>query len=250
MKDDILAVQGLTIALREKAGAFILDDVSLQVPRGGIVGVVGGSGSGKTTLGLAALGLVSSAMHIKRGAIFFDGENILDMDAESLRRLRGARISMSFQEAASVFDPVFSVGEQILSAMAAHRSLARGMARQAMLELLSLVEVPDPRRVAVSYPHELSGGLCQRAMLAMALSANPSLLIADEPTSSLDVTLQARIMQLFRKLRRELNLSMVLIAHDLGMVERLADEVVVLSRGRVVGKDHPYAKALMAAGEM
>jgi peptide/nickel transport system ATP-binding protein len=250
MRTDILSVKGLTIGLRGERSALILDDVSLQVPRGGIVGVVGGSGSGKTTLGLAMLGLVPAAMQVKRGAISHDGANILEMDAADLRRLRGARISMSFQEAAGAFDPVFCVGDQILAAMMAHRSLAGGMARQAMLDLLSLVEVPDPRRVAASYPHELSGGLCQRAMLAMALSARPALLIADEPTSNLDVTLQARIMQLFRKLRRELDLSIVLIAHDLGMVERLADDVTVLSRGRVVGKDHPYAKALMAAGEM
>ncbi|MBF0331890.1 MAG: ABC transporter ATP-binding protein [Candidatus Omnitrophica bacterium] len=226
---------------------LILNDVSLTVGHGRIVGIVGGSGSGKTTLGLSILGLLPSAMGVKKGAIMVEGKDVLLMDVEALRRLRGGVVSMSFQESASAFDPVFRVGDQILAAMAAHHPSAGALARQKMMDLLSLVEVPDPKRVAASYPHELSGGLRQRAMLAMALIAKPSLLIADEPTSSLDVTTQAKVMALFRKLRRELDLSILLIAHDLGMVRALADEVVVLSRGRVVGEDHPYAKELMAA---
>ena len=250
MNETILTVKNLTLALREKPETLILDDVSLTVPRGTIMGVVGGSGSGKTTLGLAMLGMIPGAMQVKAGKIIFEELDLFTLPDEDLRRLRGARISMSFQEAASAFDPVFTVGDQILAAMAAHNPSAGKLARQKMFDLLSLVEIPDPRRVAENYPHELSGGLRQRAMLALALSARPAFLIADEPTSSLDVTLQARVMQLFRKLRRELGLSMVLIAHDLGMVERLADEVVVLSKGRVVGKDHPYARALIAAQEV
>lgn len=247
MSEPILSVRNLSLVLRESPGTFILDDVSLAVPRAAITGVVGGSGSGKTTLGLALLGMIPDAMQVRSGRILYEGRNILTAGTEELRRIRGARISMSFQEAASAFDPVFTIGEQILAAMAAHNPSAGRLARQKMLDLLSLVEIPDPRRVAANYPHELSGGLRQRAMLALALSARPSLLVADEPTSSLDVTLQAKIMVLFRKLRRELGLSMILIAHDLGMVERLADEVVVLCKGRVVGKDHPYARALMSA---
>lgn len=250
MNEPILSVKNLTLALCESPSTLILDDVSLLVPRGTIMGVVGGSGSGKTTLGLAILGMIPAAMQRKSGKILFEGRDLLTLGTEELRRMRGACVSMSFQEAASAFDPVFTVGNQILAAMAAHHPSAGKLARQKMLDLLSLVEVPDPRRVAANYPHELSGGLRQRAMLALALSAKPSLLIADEPTSSLDVTLQARVMALFRKLRRELGLSIVLIAHDLGMVERLADDVVVLSKGCVVGKDHPYARALMLAQEM
>jgi peptide/nickel transport system ATP-binding protein len=250
MSEPILTVKNLTLSLRESPSTLILDDVSLAVTKGTILGVVGGSGSGKTTLGLAMLGMIPGAMQVRTGKILFEELDLLTLGQEDLRRIRGARVSMSFQESASAFDPVFTVGDQILSAMAAHNPSAGTLARQKMLELLSLVEVPDPRRVAANYPHELSGGLRQRAMLALALSAKPSLLIADEPTSSLDVTLQARVMELFRKLRRELGLSMVLIAHDLGMVERLADEVVVLCKGRVVGKDHPYARALMSAQEM
>jgi peptide/nickel transport system ATP-binding protein len=250
MNEAIVSVKNLTLALAESPATLILDDVSLVVPRGSIVGVVGGSGSGKTTLGLAMLGLIPSAMQVKTGKILWEDRDLLMRGPEELRRMRGARVSMSFQEAASAFDPVFTVGDQILEAMAAHNPSAGKLARQKMFDLLSLVEVPDPRRVAANYPHELSGGLRQRAMLALALSAKPSVLIADEPTSSLDVTLQARVMQLFRKLRRDLGLSIVLIAHDLGMVERLADEMVVLSKGCVVGKDHPYARALMSAQEM
>lgn len=250
MNDILCTVKGLNIALREAPHTRILEDVSLSIPRGKIVGVVGGSGSGKTTLGLALLGMVPAAMKVKSGAIIYDGVNILEMTAPELRSLRGARISMSFQESASAFDPVFTVGEQILETLAAHQNVRGDLARRKLDELLSLVELPDIARVARSYPHELSGGLRQRAMLALALCLKPSLLVADEPTSSLDVTLQARIMELLRKLRRELRLSVVLISHDLGMVERLADDVVILNRGRVVSKDHPYARALLAAQEM
>jgi ABC-type microcin C transport system duplicated ATPase subunit YejF len=189
-------------------------------------------------------------MEVRKGSVVFEDKDLLRMEAEPLRLLRGARLSMAFQEVASAFDPLFTVGSQIVETMAAHRPSSGAHARQRMLDLLALVEVGDVRRIAASYPHELSGGLRQRAMLAMALCLKPSLLIADEPTSNLDVTLQAKIMVLFRKLRRELGLSIVLISHDLGMVERLADDVVVLCRGRVVGKDHPYARALMSAGEV
>jgi ABC-type glutathione transport system ATPase component len=250
MNDVILAVKGLTVSLRACPGTLILDDVSLAVPKAAIVGVVGASGSGKTTLGLLMLGLVPPAMQVKGGKVVVEGLDILSAGDETLRQVRGSCVSMSFQEPMGAFDPVFSVGDQILEAMAAHNPSARHLARQKMLDLLSLVEVPDPVRVAGSYPHELSGGLCQRAMLALSLAARPAVLVADEPTSSLDVTLQARVMALFRKLRRELGLSIVLIAHDLGMVERLADETIVLCRGRVVGKDDPHARALMLAGEI
>ena len=250
MNDTRLLVKGLTVTLREHPFTPILKDVSFSVGRGSITGIVGGSGSGKTTLALALVGLVPAPMRVKGGEILFEGRDVLGMNAAELRRLRGARISMSFQEPASAFDPVFTIGEHILATMAAHNPSAGTLARQKMLDLLSLVEVPDPRRVAGSYPHQLSGGLRQRAMLALALCARPGLLVADEPTSSLDVTLQARVMALFRKLRRELGVSIVLIAHDLGMVRRLADETVILSQGRVVGADHAYAKALMAAEEI
>ncbi len=247
MKTGLCSIQHLTVALRESPGMLILDDVSLTVGPGSIVGLVGGSGSGKTTLGLSILGLLPPSMGVKKGVVLVNGQDVSRMDEGDLRCLRGGVVGMSFQESASAFDPVFRVGDQILAAMAAHHPSSGALARRKMMEVLSLVEIPDPQRVAASYPHELSGGLRQRAMLAMALIARPALLIADEPTSSLDVTTQAKVMALFRKLRRELDLSILLIAHDLGMVKALADEVIVLARGRVVGEDHPYTKELMAA---
>jgi ABC-type glutathione transport system ATPase component len=252
MSQELLRVRDLTISLRTPPGSLILSDVSFDLPRGTILGVVGGSGSGKTTLGLALLGLVAPAMRVRKGSIFLEGRDILAPDVlpAELRQLRGARVSLSFQEAASAFDPVFTVGNQIMEAISAHQPVAGALARRRMLDLLALVEIPDPVRVADSYPHELSGGLRQRAMLAMALAAQPALLVADEPTSSLDVILQARLMGLFRKLRRELGLAIVLIAHDTAMVRKLADEILILSRGRRVAADHPYALALLSAGEM
>ncbi|MFH0754686.1 MAG: ABC transporter ATP-binding protein [Candidatus Omnitrophota bacterium] len=250
MKNDLCCIKNLTVALRGSPGTLILDEVSLSIAPGKIVGVVGGSGSGKTTLGLSILGLLPPVMVVKSGEIMVSGRHVVKMNGESLRRLRGGVVSMSFQESASAFDPVFTVGDQILSAMAAHHPSGGALARRKMMDFLGLVEVPDPGRVAQSYPHELSGGLRQRAMLAMALCTKPAMLIADEPTSSLDVMTQARVMGLLRKLRCELGLSVLLITHDLGMVKALADEIVVLMRGRVVGQAHPYTKELMAAGNM
>ncbi|MEI8012291.1 MAG: ATP-binding cassette domain-containing protein [Candidatus Omnitrophota bacterium] len=251
MTQPLLAARGITLALREKPDVFILNDVSLIVAKGKIIGVVGGSGSGKTTLASVLLGFVPDAMRLVRGQVVWDGVmDILDSDVRAVSRWRGARVGMSFQEPASAFDPVFTVGDQILETLMIHCGGGRGHLRERMLEFLALAGIDDPRRVAACYPHELSGGLRQRAMIAMAVCTRPALLVADEPTSSLDVILQARIMELFRKLRRELGLSIVLIAHDLGMVSRLADDIVILSHGRVIADDHPDARALLSAGGM
>lgn len=258
MKGDLLSVKRLSVSLREVQGRVILDNVSLAVPQGAIVGIVGGSGSGKTTLGLSALGLFSSAMTVTSGGVLFEGQDILYLPAQDLRRLRGGRIGVVFQEPQSAFDPVFSVGEQIAETILAHEAVTKAELEQKVLTALERAGVPDAVRVARSYPHELSGGLRQRAMIAQAISCGPSLLIADEPTSSLDVTLQAHIMELFRDLRRELGLSIVLISHDLGMVARLADEVAVMCEGKIVERaeasrimsapQHTYAKRLVEAG--
>lgn len=250
MNPPLLAARGITLALRERPGTLILNDVSLVVPRGKIIGVVGGSGSGKTTLACMLLGFVPEAMRLKSGQVLCEGKNIQAMDARALRRWRGGRVSLSFQEPASAFDPVVTIGDQITGTLMAHGGNGRARAQEKMLEFLALVGVDDPRRVADAYVHELSGGLRQRAMIALAVCTRPAVLVADEPTSSLDVILQARIMALFRTLRRELDLSIVLIAHDLGMVQRLADATVILVRGRVVAGDHPEAQALLLAGGM
>ena len=255
MDKELLTVNDLTVALHDVSGGVILENVSCAVRKGAILGIVGGSGSGKTTLGMAVLGIVPSAMRVVSGQIIFEGKNILDLSREEMRRVRGSRIGMVFQEPMSAFDPVFTVGAQIRETILAHRVISKSSLEKKILALLEAAGVPDPRRVAQSYSHELSGGLRQRAMIAQAISCEPALLIADEPTSSLDVTLQAHIMELLRRIRKDLGVSILLISHDLGMVRNLADEVVILDRGRVVEsgctKDvmtkskEPYTKALM-----
>jgi ABC-type glutathione transport system ATPase component len=257
MSDRILSVKDLSVTLRDAPARSILQGVSFDVPKGAIVGLVGGSGSGKTTTGMAVLGLLSPAMAVSSGKVLFEGRDLLELMAPAMREVRGRRIGCVFQEPASAFDPLFTVGAQIAETILAHEKVSGPALQSRILDLLSKVGMPDPARAAKCYPHELSGGLRQRAMIAQAISCGPSLLIADEPTSSLDVTLQAHIMELFRRLRKDLGLSVLLISHDLGMVRNLADEVVILESGRVVEKGpvgqvmsaprHGYSKKLIEA---
>ncbi|MDP2652719.1 MAG: ABC transporter ATP-binding protein [Candidatus Omnitrophota bacterium] len=256
MADDLLVVKDLTVeVIGSGRPRPIVKDVSFRLSAASILALVGGSGSGKTTTGLSILRLLPPALRIVRGEIVFGGQSLLGLDGESMRRLRGRRLGMVFQEPLSAMNPVFSVGEQIEEVLRFHTDLAGQKRREAVLDLLDRVEIPDPRRVYQSYPHQLSGGMRQRAMIAQAIAASPGLIIADEPTSSLDVTLQVRIMDLFRKLRKEMDLSIVLITHDLGVVAHLADEAVVLSGGEVVesgsvaqvlgSPKHPYTCRLL-----
>lgn len=257
MKNNILSISNLTVTLRDGRATSILSDVSFDVPQGAIVGLVGGSGSGKTTAGMAVLGLLPSVMAISGGKILFEGRDLLEFPNAGMRDVRGRKIGCVFQEPASAFDPLFTVGAQIAETIQAHEKVSGSHLPSRILELLSRVGMPDPVRAVKSYPHELSGGLRQRAMIAQAIACGPSLLIADEPTSSLDVTLQAHIMELFRQLRKDLGLSILLISHDLGMVRNLADEVVILENGQVVEKGpaaqimsaprHEYSKKLIEA---
>jgi ABC-type glutathione transport system ATPase component len=257
MNNTILSIQNLTVTLRDSPSTAILQDVSFAVPKGAIVGLVGGSGSGKTTIGMATLGLLPAAMRIAGGNILFDGRDLTELAEPELREVRGKSIGFVFQEPVSAFDPLFTVGSQIAETIQAHETVPAEALQSRIIRLLSTVGLPDPVRAMKSYPHELSGGLRQRAMIAQAIACGPSLLIADEPTSSLDVTLQAHIMELFRQLRKDLGLSVLLISHDLGMVRNLADEVVILERGRVVEQGpvarimavprHEYAKKLIEA---
>jgi ABC-type glutathione transport system ATPase component len=234
MNDNILSIQNLSVTLRDAPSTAILQDISFAVPKGAIVGLVGGSGSGKTTTGMAVLRLLPLAMHISSGKILFEDRDLLELSGPEMRDVRGRKIGCVFQEPASAFDPLFTVGAQIAETIQAHNKLSGPVLQSRLIELLAKVGMPDPMRAAKSYPHELSGGLRQRAMIAQAIACGPSLLIADEPTSSLDVTLQAHIMELFRRLRKDLGLSILLISHDLGMVRNLADEVVILDSGRAV----------------
>lgn len=257
MKDDLLVVENLTVAV---AGRNIVNAAILEVPALSVMALVGGSGSGKTTLGLAILRLLPLGLVISRGRILFAREDVLKLPEERMRSLRGKEIGMVFQEPLYALNPVFSIGDQIAEVLRVHSALNARQRRARILDLLSLVGLPAPERTAGSYPHQLSAGMRQRAMIAQAIAAGPKLIIADEPTSNLDVTLQANIMELFRKLKDELKLSILLITHDLGMVAHMADRVAVMTEGQIVERgttrevlekpQHPYTRALMEAIEV
>ena len=225
----LLSIKNLTVGVGDKT---IVDNVSFDVPQGKIVAIAGASGSGKTTIGLSILHLLPCALSIKQGSIVFEGQNLLELSAEKMRQCRGARIGTVFQEPLSAFDPLFTIGQQLDEVLVAHTKLSKQERYKKILDTLSEVELPSPQRAYESYPHQLSGGMRQRAMVAQAIVCGPSLIIADEPTSSLDVTLQVKIMGLFSRLRKK-NISILLISHDLEMIAHLADEVITL-RGLVM----------------
>jgi peptide/nickel transport system ATP-binding protein len=242
----------------------VVRGVSLTVGRGEVVGLVGESGSGKSMTALAVLGLVPPPGRVTAGGVWLDGPagpvDLLALGPRELRQVRGARIAMVFQEPATAFNPVYSIGFQIAEAVRAHRGpegrISRREARDEAARLLDRVALADARRRLGDYPHQLSGGQRQRAMIAMALAGRPDLLLADEPTTALDVTLQAQILELLDGLRRDLGLSVLLITHDLGVVAESCDRVVVMRAGRVVetaavaelfrAPAHPYTRELLA----
>lgn len=214
--------------------AAAVDDVSFEVRRGETLGLVGESGSGKSVTALSIIRLVMPPGRIAGGRIEFDGRDLMGLGEADMRRVRGRGIGFVFQEPMVALDPVYTIGYQIAETLMVH-DLARGEAgKRRALELLDAVRVPDPARRAKEYPHQLSGGLRQRAMLALALAAEPSLLIADEPTTALDVTVQAEVLDLLRELRKTFGLSLLLITHDLGVVAEMADRVAVMYCGRIV----------------
>jgi len=249
----LLSIENLTVAVGEKV---LVNQVSFDVPRGKIVAVAGGSGSGKTTIGLSIIRLLASPIRVRQGSIDFEGRDLLRLSDWEMQNCRGARIGMVFQEPLSAFDPLFTIGQQLDEVLKAHTLLSKYERYQKILETLSEVELPDPQRAYKSFPHQLSGGMRQRAMVAQAIVAGPSLIIADEPTSSLDVTLQVKMMTLFARLKKK-NISILLIAHDLRMISHLADEVIILRQGELVEKgpvsqviglpQHEYTKALVEA---
>jgi peptide/nickel transport system ATP-binding protein len=255
----LLAVSGLRTVFRLADGreAAAVDDVSFEVQRGETLGLVGESGSGKSVTALSIIGLVSPPGRVVSGRIELDGVDLRTLDDARMRAVRGRRIGFVFQEPMVALDPVYTIGAQIEETLAVH-DLARGrQARRRTLELLEAVRIPDPERRAREYPHQLSGGLRQRAMMALALSADPVMLIADEPTTALDVTVQAEILDLLRDLRRRLSLAVLLITHDLGVVAEMADRVAVMYAGRIVelgdvrtvfaSPAHPYTRGLFAS---
>jgi oligopeptide/dipeptide ABC transporter ATP-binding protein len=234
-----------------------VDGVSFDVAPGETLGLVGESGSGKSVTALSIVRLVSPPGRVAGGRIALDGESLLDLPEAAMRRIRGRRIGFVFQEPMVALDPVYTIGYQIRETLTVH-GLARGAAaKRRAVELLDAVRVPDPARRAGEYPHQLSGGLRQRAMIALALAAEPSLLIADEPTTALDVTVQAEILDLLRDMRRTFGLALLLITHDLGVVAEMADRVAVMYAGRIVeaapasqvfaAPAHPYTRGLLAS---
>ncbi len=254
----LLNVRNLTIHHRDgDHSKEILNGFSFDIKPSKIVALVGGSGSGKTTLGLAILRLLAPGFSVYSGEINFLGSNLLTIPTSQLQQIRGNQISMVFQEPLSAFNPLLTIGHQIEEVLIYHLRMKKQKRKGRVLELLDMTGIPDPKRVVRSYPHQLSGGLRQRAMLSLAIATNPKLLIADEPTSNLDVTLQARIVELLKKLRQELKLTILLITHDLGLVTHLADEVAILYNGKVVEKgvaqevfvqpEHPFTEQLVKA---
>ena len=234
-----------------------VDGVNFYVRRGEVVGLVGESGCGKSVMSLSVMRLIAHPGKIESGEIWFDGANLLSLPGGEMARIRGSRISMIFQQPASCLNPVFTSGYQLSEVLAIHQALGRQAGEARAIELLRLVGIPDPERRINSYPHELSGGMAQRVMIAMALACTPELLIADEPTTALDVTIQAQILDLMRDIRAKLDTAIILITHDLGIVAEMASRVAVMYAGHIVEEadvrtlfrdpKHPYTQGLIAS---
>ena len=257
-KEPVLAVDGLSIGFQTRRGLLpAVRDLSFSVGSGEMLAIVGESGCGKSLTALALLGLIPPPGRVTGGTVRLEGRDLLALDEAALRRVRGARISMIFQEPMTALNPVLTVGEQIMEAILEHEPVSRKAARERTLALLERVRIPDPERRFAEYPHRLSGGMRQRVMIAMALAGAPAVLVADEPTTALDVTIQAQILGLIDELRREQGTAVVFITHDLGVVSRYVDRVLVMYAGRKVEERdtrdlfadplHPYTRGLIAA---
>jgi peptide/nickel transport system ATP-binding protein len=255
----VLDVKGLQTVFFTNSGLFkAVDDVSFTVRRGETLAIVGESGCGKSVTALSIMRLVPDPPgRIVGGAVVLEGTDLLGLDEAQMRGIRGNRISMIFQEPMTSLNPVMRIGDQITEAVRLHRAMSRKQAWAKAVEMLRLVRIPEPERRASEYPHQLSGGMRQRAMIAMALACRPALLIADEPTTALDVTIQAQILALVLELQKELGMGLILITHDLGVVAQTAQRVIVMYAGKKVEEAdvetlfaqprHPYTRGLMAS---
>jgi oligopeptide/dipeptide ABC transporter ATP-binding protein len=253
----LIEIRGLSVELRmRRRTVHPINDVSLSLGREQTLGLVGESGSGKTMLSLAIMGLLPKPFgRIVAGEIVFDGQNLATCSETTLRRIRGDRISMVFQEPMTSLDPLFTIGSQIVETIRAHRDVSRAEAEELAISMLERVHIPSARERFASYPHELSGGMRQRAMIAMALCLQPELLLADEPTTALDVTVQAQILELIGELQSELHMGVLLITHNLAVVREVADRVAVMYAGEIVelapttelfeSPRHPYTQGLI-----
>ncbi len=254
----LLEVRGLRTAFYTRDGVVrAVDGIDFDVQRAEIMGLVGESGCGKSVTALSIMRLIARPGRIEAGEILFDGKNLLGLREDDMRRLRGDRISMIFQQPTSSLNPVWDVGRQIAEVLELHRGMKGKAARARAADLLRMVGVPDPQRRLNAFPHEMSGGMAQRVMIAMALACEPELLIADEPTTALDVTIQAQILDLMRNLRDETGTAIVLITHDLGVVAEMCDRVAVMYAGEIVEQTdvvslfrdplHPYTRGLIGS---
>lgn len=257
-RQTLLDVKGLRTYFFTEAGIVpAVAGVDLTVRRGEVLGLVGESGCGKSVTSLSIMGLVSRPGKVVDGEIIFDGQDLATLSESEMTHVRGNRISMIFQQPQSCLNPVFTVGDQLSEVLEIHESLGKTAGEKRAIELLEMVGIPEPASRIHAYPHELSGGMAQRVMIAMALACIPELLIADEPTTALDVTIQAQILDLMRNLGSKLDTSIILITHDLGVVAEMCDRVAVMYAGRIVEEAsvtdlfqspaHPYTQALIAS---
>ncbi len=255
MAQTLLEIQGLTTSLATDTGTIRpVNDVSIDLSAGETLAVVGESGSGKSMLAFSIMRLLPRAARFERGRILWKERDLLEMPSESLRRIRGKEIALIFQEAGSALNPVRTVGSQLMEPLRTHLGLSRKDARDRSVELLREVQIPEPELRVFDYPHQLSGGMKQRVLIAMAIACDPELIIADEPTTALDATLQAHILELLARLKEGRNLSLLLITHDLSLVKENTDRVAVMYAGRLVelgpsdsilsNPSHPYTRGL------
>jgi peptide/nickel transport system ATP-binding protein len=258
MSEALLDMRDLCVSFRTARGLLpIVEGVSLQMARREILSVVGESGSGKSLTALSIMRLITDPNAVMTGEIWFQGRDLLALPAQEMRSLRGGAIAMIFQDPMTALTPVYTVGAQIVEQIRVHQDVSKSAARKRAIELLGAMGIAAPRDVAGRFPHQLSGGMRQRVMIAMALSCDPALLIADEPTTALDVTVQAQILELLLKLRADFGSSVLLITHDMGVVAQVADRVVVMYAGRVAeagataeifqSPQHPYTVGLLEA---
>lgn len=256
--ENILEIKGLKTQFFTEAGIVrAVDGIDIHVKRGEVLGVVGESGCGKSVTSLSIMRLVSQPGKIVEGQIVFDNQDLLKLSESQMIKIRGNRISMIFQQPQSCLNPVFKIGDQLSEVLHIHQDLGKEAGQKRAIQLLSMVGIPEPESRIHAYPHEMSGGMAQRVMIAMALACVPELLIADEPTTALDVTIQAQILDLMRNLRSKMETSIILITHDLGVVAEMCDRVVVMYAGRVVEEapieelfaspKHPYTAALIGS---
>ncbi len=256
MTDVLLEVDNLSTYFHTRDGVVkAVDGVSFGVEPGEVLGIVGESGCGKSVTSLSVMGLIRPPGKIESGKVLFDGTDLLQVSDRQLEDIRGDRISMIFQQPQSSLNPVYRVGNQIAEVYDIHKKLKKRLGKQRAVEMLERVGIPDPDRRSSSYPHEMSGGMAQRVMIAMALALEPELLIADEPTTALDVTIQAQILDLMRDLQRDSGTAVILITHDLGVVAEMADRVAVMYAGEIVEESevnelfespkHPYTQGLI-----